>query len=234
VLVTLPIREVLPATPRARILRLDLGGDRFEYSPGQAVLIARHHYAPRKPYSIASAPEDAARDGVLELLIGTERSGRPGPHLTLDAGAPVDVEGPVGTFTFPDHPKEQRFVFIAGGTGIAPLRAMLRHALTLAHHDIGVLYSARAPEEFAYEAELRGLAESGQIRLHQTVTRATEAPWSGARGRLDREALRELVHDPATLCFVCGPPALVAEVPGLLTGIGVPRERIRLEEWASS
>ena len=169
---------------------------------------------------------------MLELLVGVETDGQPGPHLTLDPGAPVDVEGPVGTFTFPDNPAEQRFGFIAGGTGIAPLRAMLRHALTLAHDDIGVLYSARAPDEFAYEAELRGLAASGLIRLRQTVTRASEAAWSGARGRLDRQALRELILDPATLCFVCGPPALVADVPALLIEIGVPRARIRLEEWS--
>jgi len=232
VLVTLPIRELLPATPRARIVRLDLGGTRFEYSPGQAVLAARHDYPERKPYSIASAPEDAAREDMLELLVGVETDGQPGPHLTLDPGAPVDVEGPVGTFTFPDNPAEQRFGFIAGGTGIAPLRAMLRHALTLAHDDIGVLYSARAPDEFAYEAELRGLAASGLIRLRQTVTRASEVAWYGARGRLDRQALRELILDPATLCFVCGPPALVADVPALLIEIGVPRARIRLEEWS--
>jgi len=232
VLVTLPIRELLPATPRARIVRLDLGGTRFEYSPGQAVLAARHDYPERKPYSIASAPEDAAREDMLELLVGVETDGQPGPHLTLDPGAPVDVEGPFGTFTFPDNPAEQRFGFIAGGTGIAPLRAMLRHALTLAHDDIGVLYSARAPDEFAYEAELRGLAASGLIRLRQTVTRASEVAWSGARGRLDRQALRELILDPATLCFVCGPPALVADVPALLIEIGVPRARIRLEEWS--
>ena len=231
-LVTLPIRELLPATPRARIVRLDLGGTRFEYSPGQAVLAARHDYPERKPYSIASAPEDAAREDMLELLVGVETDGQPGPHLTLDPGAPVDVEGPFGTFTFPDNPAEQRFGFIAGGTGIAPLRAMLRHALTLAHDDIGVLYSARAPDEFAYEAELRGLAASGLIRLRQTVTRASEVAWSGARGRLDRQALRELILDPATLCFVCGPPALVADVPALLIEIGVPRARIRLEEWS--
>lgn len=229
--VTLPIREVLPATPRARIVRLDLAGSRFEYTAGQAVLIASRDDALRKPYSIAAAPEDAIRDAVLELLVGVDVDGQPGPHLSLDIGTRVDVEGPVGTFTFPVHPLERRFVFIAGGTGIAPLRAMLRHALAIQHDDIGLFYSARLPDEFAYEPELRSLAQSGKIHLRQTVTRAGDTAWSGARGRLDRAALGELVHDPATLCFVCGPPALVAEMPALLTALGVPRSRIRLEEW---
>jgi ferredoxin-NADP reductase len=231
VLVTVPIREVLPATPRARIVRLGLGRTRFGYRAGQAVLIARHNFTERRPYSIASAPEDAAREGVLELLVGVDTTGQAGPHLTLDAGAPVDVEGPVGTFTFPDNPAERRFVFIAGGTGIAPLRAMLRHALAIPHRDIGLFYSARTPQEFAFEREFRDLAAGGEIELRQTVTRASEAEWTGARGRLTRDALEELVHDPATLCFICGPPALVSEMPAILQDLGIPRERIRIEVW---
>jgi ferredoxin-NADP reductase len=231
VIATLPIREVLPATPRARVVRLDGRGTAFDYAPGQAVIVGAHGQPRRRPYSIAAAPEDTRRDGWLELLVGVDADGQPGEHLELAPGALVDVEGPVGTFTFPDSPAERRFVFIAGGTGIAPLRAMLRHALVIPHRDIGLFYSARTPEEFAYEPELRALAASGAIALRQTVTRANDRDWSGARGRLDRAALSELVHDPATLCFVCGPPALVAEMPAVLAALGISRERIRMEEW---
>jgi len=231
VLLTLPIREVLPATPRARIARLDLNGHAFEYVAGQAVLVSTHGLAPRRPYSIAAAPEDARRDGFVELLVGVDEQGLPGPHLTLEAGHLVDVEGPLGAFTFPAAPDEQRFVFIAGGTGIAPLRAMLRHALTLPHQNIGLFYSVRTPDEFAYEEELRRLARDGKIELRQTVTRANDANWTGPRGRLKRDALEELVHDPATLCFVCGPPSLVDEMPKLLEELGISRERIKIEEW---
>jgi glycine betaine catabolism B len=229
--VTLPLREVIASTPRARVARLNLDDQRFEYAPGQAVSIASHGLEKRRPYSIASAPEDAQREGYLELLIGVDADGNPGPHLTLDPGTLVDVEGPLGTFTFPADPEERRFVFIAGGTGIAPLRAMLRHALVVPHRNIGLFYSARTPDEFAFEDELRRLAEAGEIELRQTVTRATDTGWSGPRGRLDREALAELVHDPATLCFVCGPPALVDEMPKILTDLGIPRARIKIEEW---
>jgi ferredoxin-NADP reductase len=229
--VTVPIREVLPATPRARILRLDLDGHTFEYAAGQAVLVATHGHEQRKPYSISSAPEDVRRSHYIELLVGVDESGSPGSHLTLEAGALVDVDGPFGSFTFPPDPKEARFIFIAGGTGIAPLRAMLRHALAIPHQAVGLFYSARTPDEFAYESELRALAGSGQIELRQTVTRATGEDWTGARGRIGRTALQELVHDPATLCFICGPPPLVDEMPKLLEELGVPRSRIRLEEW---
>jgi NAD(P)H-flavin reductase len=228
---TLPIREIVPATPRARIARLGLNGHAFDYAPGQAVAIATHGHEHRRPYSIAAAPEDARRHGWLELLIGVNADGTPGPHLTLEPGQPVDVDGPIGSFVFPPAPDEKRFVFIAGGTGIAPLRAMMQRALHLPHRNIGLFYSARTPDEFAFEQELRGLAAAGEIELRQTVTRATDTDWTGARGRLNRSALGELVHDPATLCFVCGPPALVDEMPAILTELGIPRQRIRIEEW---
>src|SRR5467141_2122053 len=168
--------------------RLDLNGHAFEYVAGQAVLVSTPGHEKRRPYSIAAAPEDARRDGFMELLVGVDEQGLPGPHLTLEAGHLVDVEGPLGAFTFPAAPDEQRFVFIAGGTGIAPLRAMLR----------------------------------------QTLTRANDANWTGPRGRLKRDALEELVHHPATLCFVCGPPSLVDEMPKLLEELGISRERIKI------
>jgi ferredoxin-NADP reductase len=228
---TLPIREVLPATPRARIARIDLNGHTFDYAPGQAVSIGSHGGEKRRPYSIAVAPEDAGRQGWLELLIGVDADGVPGSHLRLAAGELVDVEGPLGSFVFPTAPDEKRFVFIAGGTGIAPLRAMMRRALQLPHRNIGLFYSVRTPDEFAYEQELRELARNGEIELRQTITRALDADWSGPRGRLNRTALEELVHDPATLCFICGPPALVDEMPKTLTELGIPRQRIKIEEW---
>jgi NAD(P)H-flavin reductase len=228
---TLPIREVLPATPRARIARIDLGGHTFDYAPGQAVSIATHGEEKRRPYSIAAAPEDSRTHGWLELLIGVDAQGTAGSHLTLEPGILVDVEGPLGSFTFPSAPDERRFIFIAGGTGIAPLRAMMQRALHLPHRNIGLFYSVRTPDEFAYEAELRQLADAGEIELRQTVTRAADTEWTGPRGRLNRAALEELVHDPATLCFVCGPPALVDEIPRILAEMGIPRERIKIEEW---
>jgi len=229
--IVLPIRDVRTATPRGRTLRVDLQGKAFPYLAGQAVLIATHGAPARRPYSIAASPEDAQRDGCLELLVGVDENGSPGPHLKLEPGAQVDVEGPLGSFTFPPQPEERRFVFIAGGTGIAPLRAMLHHALAIPHREVGVFYSARTPDEFAYQDELRALAASGQIDLRQTVTRTVGDDWRGARGRIDRAELQRLIHDPETLCFVCGPPSLVEEMPKLLAELGVERRRIRMEEW---
>ena len=229
-LLTVPVRQVLPATPRAKIVRLDLGEQTFTYRAGQAVLVAGHGDVRRRLYSISSAPEDSRRERTLELLVGSGLSATSDALFVPVADGLVDVEGPIGAFVFPASPGERRFLFIAGGTGVAPLRSMLRHALTIPHDSIGMFYSARTPDEFAYADELRVLADGGRIELRRTITRSNASDWSGARGRLTRSTLAELVHDPATLCFVCGPPALVEEVPRLLEEIGIARERIRTEE----
>lgn len=233
-LLTRPILDIEFATPRARIVHVDMRDTSFRFAPGQAIWVGAHGQDQRKPYSIASAPEDLDRDGRIQLLVGVDGNGSPGPHLPLQQGMQVDVEGPMGRFTFPTDPTERRFLFIAGGTGIAPLRSMLRHSvLAVPHSAIGLMYSARLPEELAYAGELRAMAAAGTIELRLTVTRDVEhGTWTGARGRITRQDLAPLVHDPRTLCFVCGPQALVDEMPGLLRSLGVAKECVRVEEWA--
>ncbi len=229
---TRPIREVLRATPRASIVRIALDGAQFPYVAGQAVVVGAHGGHHRRPYSLADSPEIARQNDCLELLVG--RNGQDGHDVpfSLHAGELIDIEGPLGRFTLPQSAPERRFLFIAGGTGIAPLRAMLRSALAMPHDEIGVLYSARTPHDFAYEAELRDLAARGQIELELRVTRDESlGAWSGSRGRFSGVDLAPLVHRRETLCFVCGPPALVEEIPKALEELGVPRPRIRTEEW---
>lgn len=230
---TATIDAVSPATPRAVHVRLRLDAP-FAFQPGQAALIGTHGVEGRRPYSIAVGPEEAARTGTLEFLIGIGSDGTPGPHLRhMDAGARVDVDGPLGTFTFPAAPAERSFLFVAGGSGIAPLRSMLHHALAVDRGwQVSLAYSARLPEELAFDAELRTLAESSGLHYYATATRHTGDGWSGGRTRIDRALLAQCVADPATLCFVCGPESLVHDVPRLLRELGVAGDRIRVEEWA--
>jgi ferredoxin-NADP reductase len=145
----------------------------------------------------------------------------------------------VGSFVFPPRPEENHLLFVAGGTGIAPLRSMIRHAFHTPHHNalakkggrIRLLYSARTPHDFAYLAELRRYAREGLIELALNATREVPARWRGESGRITRDRLEPMVETPATLCFVCGPVAMVDEVPRMLQSLGVDRRRIRIEEW---
>lgn len=231
-LLTLSIRDVRPATPRATIVRIDLSGHHFPFVAGQAAMIGAHGHDRRRAYSIASAPEDAIADGALEFLVGVDPATGQPSHLTLAPGALVDVEGPIGRFTFPAEPETDHFLFIAGGTGIAPLRAMLRHAVRQPSARIGVVYSARTGDEFAYLDELRALEHSGRITLRLTATReTTDSAWRGHVGRMTAADLAPLLDPNRTMCFVCGPQSLVKEIPSLLVSQGVSRERVRIEEW---
>ncbi|MSO57022.1 MAG: hypothetical protein EXQ55_08920 [Acidobacteria bacterium] len=230
---TIPIREVVPATPRAHVIRLDLQGHPFSYRSGQAAYLHPAEASKRRPYSIASAPEETARHGLLEFLVQTGPDAASG--LSVDQirpGTLVEVEGPLGSFTFPEHPREHRFVFIGGGTGIAPLRSMLWHALLAERAGrIGLIYSVRAPEEFAYLDEFEQLASEGRIDFTHTVTRGASEGWTGRQGRIDAGCLEGLIEPGETLCFLCGPPALVGEIPPQLKQLGVREDQIRMEQW---
>jgi ferredoxin-NADP reductase len=224
----LRVRDIVPATPRTRIIRIELDGRPFDYQPGQAIFVGRQNER-AYPYSLTSPPEEARRTGCLEILTRVEQL----DGNRLSPSTPVEVAGPAGRFTLPSElHARQRLVFIAGGTGIAPVRSMLRRVVTLTDGHIEVLYSAREPEEFPYESELRSMAQSGRIRLWQTVTRESgSSPWTGARGRIGESALEPLASDPVSIFFICGPLPLVDSARQCLARIGVPPERIRTDRW---
>lgn len=218
------------ATASTRVLRLE---GAFRYQAGQAVRLGPADSNVTVPYSIASAPEDTAAHTFVEFLVKVDAQERWGEEFEpLRRGQQLRVMGPRGDFTFPDRPAERSFLFIAGGTGIAPLRAMLRHARAVRQPGTyRLLYSARTPDDFAYLAELRGMARRGEIQLTATATRAGNERWKGGRGRIAPEQIAALIDNPATLCFVCGPAPMVDEVPRMLRELGIDRTRIRLEEF---
>jgi ferredoxin-NADP reductase len=229
----LRLKSVRRATPSARIVRVDLDGAEFPYKAGQVAMIGPAGSSVLVPYSIASAPAETRREGSLEFLIKTDASGKWGEHFPPPRrGMRLSVRGPLGGFTLPEHPRERKFLFIAGGTGISPLRSMIRELVETGRPArIRLLYSARTPGDFAYARELRGMARRGEIDLALTTTREIPERWRGARGRITADQLAVLVDDPATLAFVCGPSAMVADVPPMLRRLGIGEERIRVEKW---
>jgi NAD(P)H-flavin reductase len=233
-LVTVPIVDILSATPRSRLVRLDLRGQPLSFAPGQAVMVGAHAQSERRPYSIASSPEQVLETGCLELLVSVENDGSLGANFGSAArGTLVDVEGPIGGFTLPRHARDSWLLFVAGGAGIAPLRAMLDHVLRAGPaYRPSLLYSARRADEFAFIDELRAHSDAGLLELHQTVTRNDSPSWTGWRGRVGQAHFEALLHEPAvTLGFVCGPEAFVRESVATITALGVPESQVRTESW---
>ncbi len=187
----------------------------------------------RKPYSIASSPTEAERSRTIDLLIQLDDSGGPDPHLELaETGTLLDVEGPFGSFGLSDHAETDELLFIAGGTGIAPLRSMLIERLSAQTPPIvSVVYSARSVDELVYRSEIDQLAAAHRIRAYFTITRDESTAWSGRRGRIDRRLLAEALPSPKALCLLCGPPQLVAETRLWLESLGVRSDRILTESF---
>ena len=226
--ITVAIRHVINATPRTRILSLDLANHPFSFTAGQAAMIGLHGSALRKPYSIASAPWEVAKTDVMQVLVQIEDTSLD-PHLERAApGTAVDVEGPFGSFLMPSDDKP--ILLIAGGTGIAPLRSIMMERLSRPiAPPVVLVYSARSPEEFAFRAELEALAIAGRIKTHFTVTR--DETWTGRRGRIDATLLKDALPTTAAHCFICGPPELVSGARDLLRTLGVEPSRIQIERY---
>jgi len=230
--ITLPVREVVHATPRTRIISIDLQDSNFVFAAGQAVMVGLHGSPLRKPYSIASAPWEVSRTGVMQLLLQVDDIGALDPHLELAApGTPLDIEGPFGTFGLPENVVEP-LLFIAGGTGIAPLRSMImEHVARPGSSPVAVLYSARSAEELAFRTELDALLHAGRVRSFFTVTRDDSEAWTGRRGRINEELLRSALPSPEARCLICGPQQLVNDVRIVLLALGIPPEKILTEHY---
>jgi ferredoxin-NADP reductase len=216
-------------TPTTRKIRVALEGVPFAYRAGQSAALAAGRAA--TPYSIASAPSETTKHGWLEFLVKVDGSSRFGAVVEgLRPDASVDLTGPSGGFALDRVPGRAPILFIAGGTGIAPMRSMIREAIEVARPGrLSLVYSSRTPEEFAYLGELRELAADARLKLSLTLT-GTAQDWTHARGRTGIGHLAELVL-PDTTALICGPPAMVTEVPVALASLGVPRDRIVTENW---
>jgi sulfhydrogenase subunit gamma (sulfur reductase) len=220
------------ATPTTRVVRVALDGSAFAYRAGQAALLGLHENEERTPYSIASSPFETASHGHLEFLIKVDGSSRFGAIVSdLQPGLRIFVSPAGGRFGLPPDAVKRPLLFIGGGTGVAPLRSMILDVIheERADRPPALVYSARSPEEFAYADELRALHDAGKLKLILTLT-GDARDWRHARGRAGAEHLADLATT-RTLCFICGPPSMVTDLPQALMALGIPRPQIRTEDW---
>ncbi|WP_284351281.1 ferredoxin reductase [Roseisolibacter agri] len=225
-------------TPRARTLVLDVP-DWPGHRAGQHVdvrLVAEDGYQAQRSYSIASAPEERTVALTVERLDDGEVS----PYLAgeLRAGDGLEVRGPIGGWFAWDVHDGGPLLLVAGGSGVVPLMAMLRHhahadAARRARVPVRLLYSARTAADVIYRDELARFAAPA-VGIVYTLTReTTPVDWAQHHRRIDR-AMLDAVAWPAAdapLAFVCGPTPLVESVAALLVAIGHDPARVRTERF---
>jgi len=229
------VRDVIDETPRVRSLVLDVPGWRG-HLPGQHLAIrltGENGYQAQRLYSIASAPEAPA------LMITVERieDGEVSPYLAgeLRTGDRFELRGPIGGYFVWHAPAGGPLFLIGGGSGIAPLMAMLRHREAVSSIvPARLLYSSRSVEDIIYRAELDRFAarEDGLIVRH-TLTRQQPPGWTGGIRRIDRAMLAEAGFPPAERpqVFICGPTSLVESAARHLIDLGHDPAAIKTERF---
>jgi ferredoxin-NADP reductase len=227
--------EVVPETPRTKSLLLEVPG--WEgHKAGQHVdvrLTAEDGYQTQRSYSIASAPEDE------RLMLTVERldDGEVSIYLTdvLMAGDKLELRGPIGGYFTWEAGDGGPLLLVGGGSGIAPLIAMIRHRAA-AGSDVPtrLLYSSRSYEEIIYREELETLAaREASLEIFHALTRSRPEGWAGYARRIDAQMLRE-VSWPANenpLTFVCGPTSFVEGVADALVSLGHDPARVKTERF---
>ena len=197
------------------------GAHGVKFDPGQvAVLLVEGE--PPAYFAFASAPEDRELEVLVKHKVGASTvifDMRPGQKIEL-----VDV---VGRGFDLDSQKGKDLVFVAMGTGVAPLRSALRHVLKR-KNDFGrcvVLYGARTPDDFCFRDETDSWQQSG-VELRQVISRPDGHDWSGPTGYVQSLLDHVLPDLKSPIALVCGSPAMMEQTSERLQQMGFAPEEI--------
>ena len=231
---TATVGRVTRETASAVTLLLEVP-DWLGHRAGQHVdirLTADDGYQAERAYSIASAPGEP-------LAITVERldDGEVSPYLTQDAqpGDEFEVRGPVGGYFVWQPDTGGPLLLAAGGSGVVPLRAILRHRARIRSTvPVKLLYSSRSWEDVIYSSELDFPADG--VEVIYTLTRHQPPAWKGYARRVDEQMLAEVAWPTGQgpLAYVCGPTNFVEAVAAGLVGLGYPAGRVKTERFGAA
>jgi ferredoxin-NADP reductase len=230
------VSAIRDETPRVKTFSLLMPGWQG-HRPGQHVdirLTAEDGYQAQRSYSIASAPTDQP---MIDISIERVEDGEVSPflHDVVVVGDRFEVRGPIGGYFVWDGAISGPLLLVAGGSGVVPLMAMVRHRAQIGSGvPCTLLYSSRTPRDVIYGDELSRLGESGNgLRVVHTLTREQPAGWSGYSRRIDMSMLAEVLEGTGRMAevFVCGPTPLVESVGEGLVNIGLAPSQVRTERF---
>jgi ferredoxin-NADP reductase len=227
------VTEVITETASARTIVLDLP-DWTGHRAGQHLdvrLTADDGYSAERSYSIASAPGEPVAITVQRI-----DDGEVSPYLTQDlrTGDQLEIRGPIGGYFAWDEDPEP-LLLVAGGSGVVPLRSILRHRERIGSSTpVTLLYSVKSLPDAIYRSELDGYRDGVQVIY--TLTRRPPPGWTGRTGRVDKALLADIAWPPGQrpAAFVCGPTPFVEAVAEALVAIGYPPARVKTERFGAT
>jgi len=229
------VAELIQETPRVASLVLEVP-EWPGHLAGQHVdvrLTADDGYQTERSYSIASAPEDPRLAITVERLDDGEVS----PYLVgeVRTGDKVELRGPIGGYFVWKGGDERPVLLVAGGSGIVPLMAMIRHrAADHLQTPTRLLYSSRSQDDVIYREELDRLASAGDgLTVAHTLTRMQPPGWQGYARRIDRAMIAEVAwpKEQMPIVYVCGPTPMVESVATLLVDMGYDPASVKTERF---
>jgi ferredoxin-NADP reductase len=233
------VTAIRPETPRVKTFTFSLPA-RDAHRAGQHYdirLTAEDGYRAQRSYSIASPPELA---GEIDLTVERVEDGEVSAfmHEVLAVGDRIEVRGPIGGYFVWEAAMGGPLLLVAGGSGVVPLMAMLRHrAAAGSTAPARLLYSSRTYDDVIYREELDRLAaRKDSFELFHTLTRSQPEGWTGFDRRIDTRMLADVsrLYGARALTFICGPTALVETAANGLLELGLKSERIKTERFGPS
>lgn len=186
----------------------------------------------KRAYSLSSCALDR---GIYEVTV--KRDGKMGTRIVdwAKVGDKMFVIPPTGRF-LPVYEENKHLICIAGGSGVTPFRGFVREATRRGLKTrITILYSVKTTKDIIFNDEFRELEQQNPFfKFHVTCTRLpAEDPWTGRRGRINAEWVKEHVCDlPNSVFYACGPNELVDATEALvLEELHVPKEQMKTEKW---
>jgi phenol hydroxylase P5 protein len=226
--------RIIALSPSVRAFHLTVtSGRRFDYEAGQwasfEIPVPGEPVPLVRAYSIACAPSDGSR---IELCLNLAKGGQASHwFFGLKGGEEIDLFGPKGSFTL-RRPVDAPVLFVAAGTGIAPIRAMLQSLVAeKAGVPITLLFGARDEGEILYRDELEALAvKQPGFRFIPALSRPGPG-WSGKRGYVQEHLAEVAGRDLSTTTYVCGLKVMVADVKAKLSTMGFTADKVRYERY---
>jgi ferredoxin-NADP reductase len=199
-------------------------------------LTAEDGYQAERSYSIASPPEDRWVALTVERLDDGEVS----PYLVgeLKMGDKLELRGPIGGYFVWRGGDDRPLLLVAGGSGVVPLMAMLRHRSSTVHKTpTRLLFSSRSFGDIIYREEIDKLvAANDGLSVHHTLTREQPPGWTGYNRRIDSAMVKDVAwpKEQMPAVYVCGPTPFVEAAANLLVALDYDPGWIKTERFGAT